>query len=174
MQHQYHQQQQIFANSEGPISQSPTNSTFSSASASISSFGSSNSTNNPNEPQHAATATRPRLVQLVQQNRTNLVVDDNNASNNTSFNLALNNSYEYLSTMSFESDSLEAEASKSDNEEDDEDDLSSARDRLRDLSDRIRVEVEKLAAKSFVGKMLDDCFTANLFDVFHRVNFKSI
>lgn len=144
-------------NTEG---RSPTDSTFSSASASasISSFESNSSESRRNSKLDHA-------LQKPEHPTHDHLVD-------SSFNVALNNSYEYMSSFSFESDSFETSA-KSGSLQDDDD--VSGEDDLKSLSDRIRIEIEKLAAKSMTGevnKRLDETFISCLFEVFYRTNFK--
>lgn len=95
--------------------------------------------------------------------------DDEQPYREENFNVALNNSYEYLSTL--DNDSFASDSEKSDNTH-----RGPSSDTLKNLSDKIRTEIEKLVAKSLGGsretKILDHNFINDLFDVFYRANFK--
>lgn len=172
----------------GRVQQSPTNSIFSSASASISSFGNSSDSMSKNEPE--------RDEHNHNENKTpkkNHIQYDNNPfdlsyfiSNNNSTAHTHNNSYEHFSNLSLDSgESFEMSKSESDQNEAQEN-VDNNTAGLRSLSDRIRVEIEKLVAKSAIAgdhrnrnrggidvvPSLDEAFLRNLFDVFYLANFK--
>lgn len=89
--------------------------------------------------------------------------------------IALNNSYECLSPLSFDNESVDSNSF-----EEETTTISGVESNnlewLRALSDRIRVEIEKLAAKSILNRRtnlnFDETFITSLFGIFYSANYK--
>lgn len=89
--------------------------------------------------------------------------------------IALNNSYECLSPLSFDNESIDSNSF-----EEETTTISGVESNnlewLRALSDRIRVEIEKLAAKSILNRRtnlnFDETFITSLFGIFYSANYK--